>query len=148
MASAHAQINRRPVHHFSQQKNWSNDPNGMLYVDGEYHLFYQYNPFGNKWGHMSWGHAVSRDLKKWQHLPVALTEIKNQDGSTDMFFSGGAVVDSLNTSGLFKPGYKHGIVAIYTIHKDKAGKGLGKAKALLTAKTKAEPLKFTTKTRC
>ena len=140
--STYAQVNRRPVYHFSQQKNWSNDPNGMLYVDGEYHLFYQYNPFGTKWGHMSWGHAISKDLKKWQHLPVALTEIKNSDGSTDMFFSGGAVVDSLNTSGLFKPGYKHGIVAVYTIHKDKDGKGLGQSQGIAYSEDKGRTFKI------
>src|SRR5579871_258403 len=78
----------RPQLHFSPAKNWTNDPNGMVYYDGEYHLFYQFNPLGDKWGHMSWGHAVSRDLVHWKHLPVALGEEKNV-----MIFSGSAVVD-------------------------------------------------------
>lgn len=136
-----SQVNRRPVYHYSQPQNWSNDPNGMLYVDGEYHLFYQYNPFGTKWGHMSWGHAVTKDLQTWETLPVALTEIRNPDGSTDMFFSGGAVVDSLNTSGFFKPGYKHGIVAIYTIHKSKDNKGLGQSQGIAYSEDKGRTFK-------
>ena len=76
----------RPQFHFTPQRNWMNDPNGMVYYDGEYHLFYQYNPFGDRWGHMSWGHAVSRDLVHWEELPVALAEA---DGI--MIFSGSAV---------------------------------------------------------
>ena len=139
--SLQSQVDRRPVYHYSQPQNWSNDPNGMLYVDGEYHLFYQYNPFGTKWGHMSWGHAVTKDLQTWESLPVALTEIKNPDGSTDMFFSGGAVVDSLNTSGFFKPGYKHGIVAIYTIHKNKDHKGLGQSQGIAYSEDKGRTFK-------
>lgn len=100
----------RPQFHFTPAKNWMNDPNGMLFYEGEYHLFYQYNPFGDKWGHMSWGHAVSRDLLHWEHLPVALLE---ENGI--MIFSGSAVVDWKNTSGFGKDG-KPPLVAIYTGH--------------------------------
>lgn len=106
----------RPVYHYTPPKNWVNDPNGLVYLDGEYHLFYQYNPFGNKWGHMSWGHAVSHDLKNWETLPLALPEFDNPDGTKTMIFSGCAVVDSLNTSGFFEKGFKKGMVAIFTSH--------------------------------
>jgi fructan beta-fructosidase len=102
----------RPQFHFTPEKNWMNDPNGMLFYEGEWHLFYQYNPFGNKWGHMSWGHAVSRDLMSWEHLPLALAE---EDGI--MIFSGSAVVDWKNTSGFGKDG-KPPLVAIYTGHRE------------------------------
>jgi beta-fructofuranosidase/levanase len=98
----------RPQFHFTPQKYWMNDPNGLVYLDGEYHLFYQYNPFGDKWGHMSWGHAVSKDLVHWQHLPVALPE---EDGV--MIFSGSAVVDERNTSGFGRNGISP-MVAVYT----------------------------------
>ena len=98
----------RPQFHFTPQKNWMNDPNGLVYFDGEYHLFYQYNPFGDKWGHMSWGHAVSKDLVHWQHLPLALPE---ENGI--MIFSGSAVVDEKNTSGFGRNG-RPALVAIYT----------------------------------
>ena len=100
----------RPHYHFTPATNWMNDPNGMFYLDGEYHLLYQFNPFGNKWGHMSWGHAVSRDLLHWEHLPIALYE---ENGI--MIFSGSAVVDWKNTSGFGKGG-KPPVVAIYTGH--------------------------------
>ena len=102
----------RPQFHFTPVRNWMNDPNGMVYYDGEWHLFYQYNPQGDRWGHMSWAHAVSRDLMHWEHLPVALTE-----GDGLMIFSGSAVVDWKNTSG-FGVNKKPPLVAIYTGHRE------------------------------
>lgn len=101
----------RPQFHFSPAKNWTNDPNGLVYFSGEYHLFYQYNPFGNKWGHMSWGHAVSRDLVHWKHLPLAIPE-----KDSIMIFSGSAVVDKNNSSGFAKKPGQIPMVAIYTAH--------------------------------
>lgn len=98
----------RPQYHFTPERNWMNDPNGLVFYQGEYHLFYQYNPFGDKWGHMSWGHAVSRDLVRWRHLPVAIPEA---DGV--MIFSGSAVVDAENTSG-FGTRRQPPLVALYT----------------------------------
>ena len=102
----------RPQFHFTPARNWMNDPNGLVYYKGEYHLFYQYNPFGDEWGHMSWGHAVSRDLVRWQHLPVAIPE---ENGV--MIFSGSAVVDWNNSSGLCKgssPTDHSCLIAVYT----------------------------------
>ena len=103
----------RPRIHFTPARNFMNDPNGLVYYKGEYHLFYQYNPQGTTWGHMSWGHAVSPDLLHWEHLPLALAE---HDGV--MIFSGSAVVDHQNTSGLCRPraGDRSCLVAIYTGH--------------------------------
>lgn len=101
----------RPRYHFTPEKNWINDPNGLIYFGGEYHMFYQYNPFGNTWGHMSWGHAISKDLVRWSELPVALSE---EDGV--MIFSGSAVVDPLNTSGFVKKMGQVPMVAVYTGH--------------------------------
>src|SRR5699024_6105468 len=100
----------RPQFHFTPKENWINDPNGLVYYDGEYHLFYQHNPYGDQWGHMSWGHAVSKDLLHWEHLPVALEE---EDGI--MIFSGSAVVDKNNTRGLGRE-KNPPMVAIYTGH--------------------------------
>jgi fructan beta-fructosidase len=101
----------RPRFHFTPEKNFMNDPNGLVFLDGEYHLFYQHNPEGDRWGHMSWGHAVSRDLLRWEHLPLALRE---EDGI--MAFSGSAVVDAANTSGLCGAAGPSCLVAIYTGH--------------------------------
>lgn len=101
----------RPQFHFTPAQNWMNDPNGAVYYKGEYQLFYQYNPFGAEWGHMSWGHAVSRDLVHWKDLPVAL-----QEGNGIMIFSGSAVVDWHNSSGLChgSQGDSSCLVAVYT----------------------------------
>ncbi|MES2796533.1 MAG: glycoside hydrolase family 32 protein [Bacteroidota bacterium] len=131
-----------PEYHYTSAKNWVNDPNGMVYLDGEYHLFYQYNPFGEKWGHMSWGHAVSKDLKTWEELPVAIPEIINADSSVTMVFSGSAVVDSMNTTGFFEKGFKSGMVAIYTSHIDKKGKGMGQSQSLAYSSDKGRTWKF------
>ncbi len=100
----------RPVYHFTPPANFINDPNGLVFYRGEYHLFYQHNPFGDTWGHMSWGHAVSRDLVRWDHLPVALAEEDDV-----MIFSGSAAVDWRNTSG-FGRGAEPPLVAAYTGH--------------------------------
>ncbi len=100
----------RPQYHFSPLRNWTNDPNGPVYFDGEYHLFFQYNPLGDLWGHMSWGHAVSPDLIHWKELPVALAE----EGGV-MIFTGSTVVDRRNTSGFCESGSTC-LVAIYTGH--------------------------------
>lgn len=99
----------RNEYHFSPKEKWMNDPNGMVFFNGEYHLFYQYHPFGTTWGPMHWGHAVTRDLVTWEELPVALAPDEH-----GMIFSGSAVVDWNNTSGFFED--EPGLVAIFTHH--------------------------------
>lgn len=103
----------RPQFHFTPSKNWMNDPNGLVYKNGLYHLFFQHNPFGNVWGHMSWGHATSKDLIHWDELPVAIAE---ENGI--MIFSGSAVLDKNNTSGFANTKNSQPLVAIYTGHTD------------------------------
>lgn len=95
----------RPQYHFSPQYGWTNDPNGMVYHNGEYHLFFQYNPYGCKWGNMHWGHAVSKDLVQWQQLPYALAPDK-----LGAIYSGCVVIDKDNTAGFGKDA----MVAIFT----------------------------------
>ena len=99
----------RPQFHFSSRKNWLNDPNGMVYYDGEYHLFFQHNPQGNKWGNMTWAHAVSKDMVSWQQLPHAILPY---GGGT--IFSGTAAVDENNTLGKQKGDTKT-LIASYTL---------------------------------
>ncbi|MEO1261693.1 MAG: glycoside hydrolase family 32 protein [Bacteroidota bacterium] len=103
----------RPQFHFSPLKNWMNDPNGLIFLNGKYHLFFQYNPHGNQWGNISWGHAVSEDLVHWKEWPVAIPAEKN------MVFSGTAVLDENNTAG-FGEG---ALVAVYTSFEYEEKKG-------------------------
>lgn len=100
----------RPQFHFSPPSMWMNDPNGMVYHEGEYHLFYQYNPDTTVWGPMHWGHAISKDMVHWEHLPIAL-----YPDSLGTIFSGSAVIDRENTSGLGTADNPP-MVAIFTYH--------------------------------
>lgn len=95
----------RPQYHYAAAANWLSDPNGLVFHQGEWHLFYQYNPHGEDWGHMSWGHAVSRDLAQWTELPVAIAETAD-----DMIFSGSAVSDPAGAAGFGR----NALVALYT----------------------------------
>ena len=98
----------RPVAHFTAEATWFNDPNGLLYHDGTYHLFFQSNPEGNTWGNISWGHATSSDLVTWIEQPTAIACTDEE-----MVFSGSAVADVRNTAGFAGPG-QTSLVAIYT----------------------------------
>jgi fructan beta-fructosidase len=120
----------RPVFHFTPEKNWTNDPNGLVYYKGEYHIFFQHNPFGDVWGHMSWGHATSKDMMKWNYKPIALQEYQNGNGTTTMFFSGTAVVDKNNTSGFAKKQGEVPLIAIYTAHVDSSSHGISQSQHL------------------
>ena len=98
----------RPEWHYTSRRNWLNDPNGLVYLNGTYHLFYQHNPFGADWGNMSWGHATSRDLLAWEEQPVAIP-----CDDQEAIFSGSAVFDEHNTSG-FGTAANPPLVAVYT----------------------------------
>jgi len=103
----------RPNFHFTPEKNWMNDPNGMFYLDGTYHLYFQYYPDDNVWGPMHWGHATSKDMITWEEQEIAL--FPDEKG---YIFSGSAVVDKDNTSGFGEDG-KTPVVAIFTYHEPK-----------------------------
>ena len=103
----------RPQYHFTPPQQWMNDPNGMVYYEGEYHLFYQHYPEDNVWGPMHWGHAVSPDMVNWEHMPIAL-----YPDELGYIFSGSAVIDWENTSGLGSE-EQPPMVAIYTYHEPK-----------------------------
>ena len=108
----------RPQIHFTPEKNWVNDPNGMVYYKGKYHLFFQHSPNSTVWSDISWGHAESKDLVHWERKPIAI-----YPDSLGLIFSGSAVVDKNNSSGLGKNSIIP-LVAMYTIHdmkKEKAG---------------------------
>ncbi len=95
----------RPMFHHTPLYGWMNDPNGMFYKDGKWHLYYQYNPYGSKWQNMTWGHSVSGNLTDWEHLPTAISP----DGLGSIF-SGSCVVDSANTAGFGRDA----VIALYT----------------------------------
>ena len=95
----------RPSYHHTPLYGWMNDPNGMFYKDGEWHLYYQYNPYGSLWENMTWGHSVSKDLIHWEALPLAI-----EADAIGTIFSGSCVVDKNNTAGFGKDA----IIAFYT----------------------------------
>ena len=103
----------RPVYHHTPLYGWMNDANGLTYKDGEYHLYFQYNPYGSKWGNMHWGHSVSRDLVHWDHLAPAIAR-----DPMGHIFSGSTIVDTRNSAGFGK----NAIIAYYTSHSMRNGK--------------------------
>lgn len=102
----------RPIYHHTPAYGWMNDANGLVYKDGEYHLYFQYNPYGSKWGNMHWGHSVSKDLVHWTHEQPAIAR-----DTMGHIFSGSCVVDHNNTAGFGKDA----IIAFYTSHKNLPG---------------------------
>ncbi len=105
----------RPAVHLSAERNWINDPNGLVYENGTYHAFYQHNPHGNSWGNMSWGHSTSTDLIHWTQQPVAM-----EASEAEEIFSGSIVLDTHNASGLGTAGNPP-MVALYTSAYGKGG---------------------------
>ncbi|MNO25115.1 Levanase precursor [compost metagenome] len=124
-----AKQNYRGKYHFSPKEKWLNDPNGLVYFSGEYHLFFQHHPHGMTWGPMYWGHAVSKDLIHWEELDIALAP--DEKGT---IFSGSAVVDWQNTTGFFEE--EPGLVAIFTHHLEVEGKPTEQTQSLAYSKDK------------
>jgi len=120
----------RQQYHMSPEKAWMNDPNGMVYYEGEYHLFYQHHPNAPTFGPMTWGHAVSKDLIHWEHLPIAL-----RPGDNGVVFSGSAVVDRNNTSGFFDE-EGSGLVAVFTHADNKIVPGKNQVQSIAYSKDK------------
>ncbi|GAB1855458.1 glycoside hydrolase family 32 protein [Flavobacteriaceae bacterium MHTCC 0001] len=114
----------RPQIHYTTRRGWTNDPNGMVYYDGEYHLFYQHNPYETNWGNMTWGHAVSKDLLHWRELNLAL--LPDEFGT---MFSGSAVIDYKNTAG-FNNGDTPAMLAMYTADLRRNGQELGQSQCM------------------
>lgn len=114
----------RPQYHYSPKEGWLNDPNGLVYYEGEYHLFYQNHPYSKQWGPMHWGHAVSEDLLHWEELPIAM-----YPDELGMIFSGSVVVDWQDTSGFFNG--SSGLTAIFTHHTEE-----GQAQSVAYSKDK------------
>ena len=101
----------RPVYHHTPVYGWMNDANGLVYKDGEYHLYFQYNPYGSMWGNMHWGHSVSKDLVHWEHLDPAIAR-----DTLGHIFSGSAIVDKPGSAGFGE----NTMIAFYTSHKNLA----------------------------
>lgn len=109
----------RPKFHFTPPFGWMNDPNGLVYVNDEFHLFYQFHPYSTIWGPMHWGHAISKDLTNWTHLPIAL-----KPDEAGACFSGSAIIDSNNDSQLFtNQSDQPGVIAFYTANKESGDGG-------------------------
>lgn len=102
----------RPAYHFTPQKGWINDPNGLIKIDEDYHLFYQHYPDDTHWGPMHWGHTISKDLTNWEHLPIAIYPTEDEYA-----FSGSAILDTENVSGLGE----NALLLFYTGHNPKTG---------------------------